>query len=102
MSTGTIVVIAIPVLLVLAGLLAYANIRRQGSSKATGVLARETIKRDTSTAVAVGASSAPTGREIERAAVVGRSNVALEVRPTADEPCQSIHGQVGSMAQPQQ
>ena len=84
MSTGTIVVIAIPVLLVLAGLLAYANIRRQGSSKATGVLARETIKRDTSTAVAVGASSAPTGREIERAAVVGRSNVALEVRPTAE------------------
>ena len=85
MSTGTIVAIAVPVLLVLAALLTYANIRRHGSSRATGVLARETVKRDAHTgALPANTSTAPTGREIERAAVVGRAGgVALEVRPTA-------------------
>ncbi len=83
MSTGTILAIAIPSLLVLVILLTYANIRRQGSSRATGVLARETIARDKSV-VAVSAAPAQTGRELERAAVVGRSSVALDVRPIAD------------------
>ncbi len=72
-------VIAIPVIVVLAGVLIVAASRRRDAKAATGMLSGETIKRDRGEPDVLQQEGAPsTGREIERLA-------ALERRPTAVE-----------------
>ena len=46
METTTVLLIAIPVLVVLAGVLLFASARRRDTGEAIGALARETRKRD--------------------------------------------------------
>jgi cytochrome b6-f complex iron-sulfur subunit len=72
----TALVIAIPVLLVLAGALLFATARRRDADGATGTLSRETRKRDSGPAAEDDAPAA-TGREVERAAVIERRGADL-------------------------
>ena len=74
METTTALLIAIPVLVVLAGVLLFASARRRDTGEAIGALARETRKRDRGS-VTLGDAEAPapvTGKEVERAAVLER------------------------------
>jgi cytochrome b6-f complex iron-sulfur subunit len=74
METTTALLIAIPVLVVLAGILVIASARRRDTGTAIGVLARETRKRDRGTVVPSDAeATVASGREVER-------SVALEQR----------------------
>jgi cytochrome b6-f complex iron-sulfur subunit len=77
MATTTVLLIAIPVLVVLAGVLVFASARRRDAGTAIGALARETRKRDRG-AVAPTEGEAVSGREVERAA-------ALELREGSKE-----------------
>ena len=72
MDTTTALLIAIPVLIVLAGVLLFATARRRDTGEAIGALARETRKRDRgSVAVLDRDDDTPvTGREVERAAAI--------------------------------
>ena len=72
MDTTTALLIAIPVLIVLAGVVLFASARRRDTGEAIGALARETRKRDRgSVAVLEGDEAVPaTGREVERAAAL--------------------------------
>ena len=69
-----ILVIAIPVLILLAGAVVFATARRRDVERGTGVLSRETRKRDRSTAPFADEEEAValSGREVERAAVLER------------------------------
>lgn len=74
METTTVLLIAIPVLVVLAGVLLVASARRRDTGEVIGVLARETKKRDRGALPATEVEDRPTsGREVEEAA-------ALELR----------------------
>jgi cytochrome b6-f complex iron-sulfur subunit len=77
MATTTVLLIAIPVLVVLAGVLVFASARRRDTGVAIGALARETRKRDRG-GVEPSATEATTGRAVERAA-------ALELREGSRE-----------------
>src|SRR5688572_24881155 len=74
MEPTTALLIAIPVLVVLAGVLLFASARRRDTGEAIGALARETRKRDRgAVAVLDQEEGAPvTGREVERAAALER------------------------------
>ena len=74
METTTALLIAIPVLVVLAGILVVASARRRDTGTAIGMLARETRKRDRGTVVpSDDEGTVLSGREVER-------SVALEQR----------------------
>ena len=70
MDATTAILIAIPVLVVLAGVVLFASARRRDTGEAIGELARETRKRDRGAVDLVEVDEAPpaTGREVERAA----------------------------------
>lgn len=74
MSTVTILAIAIPLLVIAAGLLLFASSRRRDTGVATATLSRETAKRDRGRVTPEGEGEAPpvTGREVELAAVAAR------------------------------
>jgi cytochrome b6-f complex iron-sulfur subunit len=76
MSTVTILVIAVPLLVIAAGLLLFASSRRRDNGVATASLSRETAKRDRGRVVTADAEQAErtkvTGREVELAAVAAR------------------------------
>jgi cytochrome b6-f complex iron-sulfur subunit len=73
METTTALLIAIPVLIVLAGVLLFASARRRDTGEVIGALARETRKRDRGAVPAAVADEAPvTGREVEAAAALER------------------------------
>jgi cytochrome b6-f complex iron-sulfur subunit len=74
MEPTTALLIAIPCLVVLAGVLLFATARRRDTGEAIGALARETRKRDRGGVdVLDREDTAPvTGREVERAAVIER------------------------------
>ena len=85
MSTTTIVLIAVPVLVVLAGLLLFASSRRKDTDAAIGQLSAETAKRDRGL-VRPGAEEGATpvtGREVERAAALERRGGGLAVKEKA-------------------
>jgi cytochrome b6-f complex iron-sulfur subunit len=98
MSSGVILVIAIVVVVVLAVMLVVTTSGRRDRDAAVGVLSRETVQRDKSTAglgvALAGAGStggsvaapAPSGKEIERAAVLERSGGGLAVPARAAPP----------------
>ncbi|MEQ1785851.1 MAG: Rieske 2Fe-2S domain-containing protein [Acidimicrobiales bacterium] len=73
MEPTTALLIALPVLVLLAGVLLFATARRRDTGEAIGALARETRKRDRgAVAVLERDDEATTGREVERAAVIER------------------------------
>jgi cytochrome b6-f complex iron-sulfur subunit len=74
MEPTTALLIALPVLVVLAGVLLFATARRRDTGEAIGALARETRQRDRgAVAVLDRDDGAPTtGKEVERAAVIER------------------------------
>jgi cytochrome b6-f complex iron-sulfur subunit len=74
MDSTTALLIAIPVLVVLAGVMLFASARRRDTGEAIGALARETRKRDRGAVDVVDGDDAPptTGREVERAAALER------------------------------
>jgi cytochrome b6-f complex iron-sulfur subunit len=84
MSTGTILLIAIPLLVVLAGVLVAGASRRRDTQDALGSLSRETRKRDRGQAV--DASGEVTSQEIERQAVLARSGKLVPADPAPLEP----------------
>jgi cytochrome b6-f complex iron-sulfur subunit len=91
MDTTTALLIAIPVLVLLAGVLLFATARRRDTGEAIGALARETRRRDRGSVAVLDADEAgpATGREVERAAALERreSGKALEsVGATAPVP----------------
>jgi len=74
MDSTTLLLIAIPVLVVFAGVLLFASARRRDTGEAIGALDRETRKRDRGS-VAVTTTDGDevppaTGREVERAAAL--------------------------------
>lgn len=81
MTTNTILLIAVPTLVVLAGLLVFASARRRDTGIATGVLSSETKTRDRGPIhpSADPSEEAPvTGREIELAATQERRGALVE------------------------
>ncbi len=91
MEPTTALLIAIPVLVVLAGVLLFATARRRDTGEAIGALARETKKRDRGSVAVLEGDEAPpaTGKEVERAAVIERreaSQALATVGATAPVP----------------
>ena len=75
MSATTALAIAIPALVVAAGVLLFATARRRDTGSATGSISHETTRRDRGP-VSLDDEGAPmTGREVERAAALGRRGV---------------------------
>ena len=73
METTTALLIALPVLVVLAGVLLFSSARRRDTGEAIGALARETRQRDRGAVALTDDVAAPvTGKEVERAAVIER------------------------------
>jgi cytochrome b6-f complex iron-sulfur subunit len=85
MSPGTIILIAVPVLVVLAGVLLFASARRRDTGSAQGVLSSETARRDRGPVELSEADRPATGREVERAAVLARRESSAPV-VKKDEP----------------
>jgi cytochrome b6-f complex iron-sulfur subunit len=81
MSPTTIIAIAVPVLVVLAGVLLFATARRRDTDSAQGVLSSETARRDRGPVELSEDESPPLhGREVERAAVLARRESAVAVK----------------------
>jgi cytochrome b6-f complex iron-sulfur subunit len=86
MSPATIIAIAVPVLVVLAGVLLFASARRRDTDEATGVLSSETARRDRGPVELTEADHRASGREVERAAVLARREAATPARVEVAEP----------------
>jgi cytochrome b6-f complex iron-sulfur subunit len=88
MSPTTIIAIAIPVLLVLGGVLVFSSARRRDANAASGVMSSETARRDRGPVqLSEGEAEAPvTGREVERAAVLERRESAVPAKVTDKTP----------------
>src|SRR6478735_6550572 len=65
-------VIAVPVLVLLAGFVIFASLRRREDAGATGYLSRETRKRDRSSRKATALQEGSSGKDVERAAQLAR------------------------------
>ena len=73
MDSTTALLIAFPVLVVLAGIVLFASARRRDTGEVIGALARETRKRDRGAVPASAeGTGAVTGREVEAAAALER------------------------------
>ncbi|MFP5256151.1 MAG: ubiquinol-cytochrome c reductase iron-sulfur subunit [Acidimicrobiia bacterium] len=87
METTTALLIAIPVLVVLAGVLVLAAARRRDTGEVIGALARETRKRDRGAVTPSSPEAEPvTGRQVEAAAALelrqaSRGVATLEAKP---------------------
>jgi cytochrome b6-f complex iron-sulfur subunit len=66
------IAIAIAVIVILAGVVVLASLRRSDTGEAIGLLSRETVKRDRSESPVLKESAPATGREVELAAVGAR------------------------------
>jgi cytochrome b6-f complex iron-sulfur subunit len=80
MSPTTIIAIAVPILVVLAGVLLFASARRRDIGTAEGVLSSETARRDRGPVELTEAGRPVSGREVERAAVLARREAATPVK----------------------
>lgn len=77
MSTGAAIAIVVAVLVVLAVLVFVVTSQRTDSRRAVGELSRETLRRDRGPVGVATEAPAPTGREVERAAVASRAGTAV-------------------------
>jgi cytochrome b6-f complex iron-sulfur subunit len=80
MSPSTIIAIAVPILVVLAGVLLFAAARRRDTGSAEGVMSSETVHRDRGPVQLAEADRPASGREVERAAVLARRQSAAPVK----------------------
>lgn len=81
---GVALSIAIPIIVVAAVIVLVGAARRRESMAAEGRLTRETRRRDRGRVDIEDASDAPTGREVERAAVLARRSAGTELVEAAD------------------
>ncbi|WP_334143627.1 QcrA and Rieske domain-containing protein [Rhabdothermincola sp.] len=72
-------VIAVPVVVVLALVLLVAAARRRDTDEATGLLSRETLKRDRGEPAVLAGATRTTGREVERSVEVERRGGGAEL-----------------------
>ncbi|WP_208029041.1 QcrA and Rieske domain-containing protein [Rhabdothermincola sediminis] len=72
-------VIAVPVVVVLALVLLVAAARRRDTDEATGLLSRETLKRDRGEPAVLAGATRITGREVERSVEVERRGGGAEL-----------------------
>src|SRR6266508_6116303 len=88
MSTGTVIAIAVPVLVVLAGIMFFTTARRSDANRAMGSLSRETRRRDRGGVAPSAAVTPPlaTGREIELAAEAARRGEIERAAPAPVTP----------------
>jgi len=81
------IVIAIVIIVLAAAALIAGSARRRDVGSATGQLSRETLKRDASRRAAerelVGAGAPATGREVEKAVILGRSESVVPAASSA-------------------
>ncbi len=80
MSPTTIIAIAVPVLVILAGVLLFASARRRDTGSAEGVMSSETTRRDRGPVELSEEGRSVSGREVERAAVLARRESAAPVK----------------------
>ena len=80
MSPTTIIAIAVPVLVVLAGVLLFAAARRRDTGSAEGVMSSETVHRDRGPVQLAEGDRPASGREVERAAALARRESAAPVK----------------------
>jgi len=80
MSPATIILIAVPVLVVLAGVLLFASARRRDTGAAEGVLSSETARRDRGPVELSEEGRSVSGREVERAAMLARRESTAPVK----------------------
>jgi cytochrome b6-f complex iron-sulfur subunit len=87
----TALAIVIPILVIAAAALAFAAYKRRDRAAAVGKLSRETRSRDQSdTATVAEEPTAPTGREVEQAAVVARRGGAEIVKAETAVPAEWV------------
>jgi len=86
MSPGTIILIAVPVLVVLAGVLLFASARRRDTGAAQGVLSSETARRDRGPVELSEGGRPVSGREVERAAALARRESTAPAVQVAEPP----------------
>jgi cytochrome b6-f complex iron-sulfur subunit len=80
MSPTTIIAIAVPILVVLAGVLLFASARRRDTGSAEGVMSSETARRDRGPVELSEEGRSVSAREVERAAVLARRESAAPVK----------------------
>jgi cytochrome b6-f complex iron-sulfur subunit len=82
---GGVLVVVIVLIALFLGVLVVSALRRRDLGTAIGELSRETRNRDASAThpEVVGVAAAPTGKAVERAAVIERRGGAVEVAPKA-------------------
>lgn len=80
-----VLLVAIPVLVLLAAVLLVGAARRRDTGEAIGSLSRETVKRDRGARVLVGAG-APAGREVERSLAIERREASTALATTTAKP----------------
>ncbi len=87
METTTVLLIAIPVLVVLAGVVLFASARRRDTGEVIGALARETRKRDRGAVspTAVG-DAVVSGKQVEAAAAIERRAASQAVATVDAKP----------------
>lgn len=74
------VVLAVVLLILLAGAVMLAALRRNDANRAIGELSRETVKRDRDREL-VTAAATPSGRELERSVALERRGVSTALEP---------------------
>ncbi|MGH9227507.1 MAG: ubiquinol-cytochrome c reductase iron-sulfur subunit [Acidimicrobiales bacterium] len=90
MSATTVLAIAIPALVVAAGVLLFAAARRRDTGSATGVMSHETARRDRGP-VSLDDHGAPvSGREVERAAALARREESLPAVKVEEAPVEWV------------
>jgi cytochrome b6-f complex iron-sulfur subunit len=84
MSGTTILLIAIPVLVLLAAALLVSSARRRDTGEAIGHLSRETVRRDRKRTAASPLAEEPpaSGRDVERRADIERREPSTEIVPS--------------------
>jgi cytochrome b6-f complex iron-sulfur subunit len=80
MSTTTVIAIAVPVLVVLAGVLLFASARRRDTDVIEGVMSGETARRDRGPVTLSDEGRPTSGREVERAAALARRDETAPVK----------------------
>jgi len=90
MSAITVLTIAIPVLVVAAGVLLFAAARRRDTGAATGMMSHETARRDRGPVSLDDDGVTMSGREVERAAVLARREESLPAVRVEEAPVEWV------------
>jgi cytochrome b6-f complex iron-sulfur subunit len=90
MSATTVLAIAIPALVVAAGVLLFAAARRRDTGAATGMMSHETARRDRGPVSLDDDGAAMSGREVEQAAVLARREESLPAVRVEEAPVEWV------------